>query len=358
MNRTQVESPGGRRRPTLRERSVATRQLAVMIRSGMPLERAVGVLARQEGNSSLAQAWQEVHLGLLQGRTLSRGMARHSETFGLLEVGLTRAGEASGALVPIFGQLADLQEREVRLQERFRAALAYPSLVGVVCLALAGLMVGYVLPTLLTGFLRGVQDLPWITRTLLTLTRMAWDPAIWVVTLGTATVGFPLVGMHLQTPHGGFQLQKTLLGLPLLGGVCRKTLMVRFCRTLATLLSSSMPLVGALQVAASALANGPLAEALEEVCLDLGEGGGVAESFGSSGFFPSMVLSMVAVGEEAGDLAGPLLRLAEFYEQDLELSLNSLTSLLEPVVVGVVGSFVGVVLLALFLPVSRVLVDL
>ncbi len=358
MNPARGHGRRSRRRPTLRERAVATRQLAVMVRAGLPLERAVGVLARQEGSPRLAQAWREVHLGLLQGRTLSRGMARHSETFGLLEVGLTRAGEASGALVTILGQLADLQEREVRLQERVRAALAYPSLVGVVCLALAGLMVGHVLPTFLTGILRGVQDVPWITRALLAMTRLAWDPGVWAVTLGTATVGFPLVGMHLHTPHGGFQLQKALLGLPLLGGVCRKTLMVRFCRTLATLLSSSMPLVGALHVAASALANGPLAEALEEVCLDLGEGASVAESFESSGFFPSMVLSMVAVGEEAGDLAGPLLRLAEFYEQDLELSLNSLTSLLEPVVVGVVGTFVGVVLLALFLPVSRVLVNL
>ena len=99
-----------RRRPTLRERSVATRQLAVMVGSGLPLERAVGVLARQEGNPCLVQAWREIHLGLLRGRPLSRGMARHSETFGLLEVGLTRAGEASGALVPILGQLADLQE--------------------------------------------------------------------------------------------------------------------------------------------------------------------------------------------------------------------------------------------------------
>ena len=358
MSRIWKPGRGRRQRPTLRERSVAIRQLAVMVRSGLSLERAVGVLANQEGNPHLVQAWQEVHLGLLRGRPLSRSMAGHSETFGLLEVGLTRAGEASGALVPILGQLADLQEREVHLQERVRAALAYPFLVGFVCLALAGLMVGHVLPTFLTGILRGVEEVPWITRALLELTRLAWEPGVWAVTLSTAVLGFPLVGMHLQTPQGGFQWQKTVLRLPLLGGVCRKTLMVRFCRTLATLLSSSMPLAGALQVAASALAHGPLAEAVEEVCLDLAEGAGVTESFVSCGFFPLMVQSMVAVGEEAGDLAGPLLRLAEFYEQDLELSLNRLTSLLEPVVVSMVGIFVGVVLLALFLPVSQALVSL
>ena len=303
MSRIWKPGRGRRQRPTLRERSVAIRQLAVMVRSGLSLERAVGVLANQEGNPHLVQAWQEVHLGLLRGRPLSRSMAGHSETFGLLEVGLTRAGEASGALVPILGQLADLQEREVHLQERVRAALAYPFLVGVVCLALAGLMVGHVLPTFLIGILRGVEEVPWITRALLELTRLAWEPGVWAVTLSTAVLGFPLVGMHLQTPQGGFQWQKTVLRLPLLGGVCRKTLMVRFCRTLATLLSSSMPLAGALQVAASALAHGPLAEAVEEVCLDLAEGAGVTESFVSCGFFPLMVQSMVAVGEEV-DLVG------------------------------------------------------
>lgn len=358
MKRFKVGWGRGRRRPGLRERSVATRQLAVMIASGMPLERAVGVLARQEGTPLLARAWQEVHLSLLQGRTLSRGMARHSEIFGLLEVGLTRAGEASGALVAMFGQLADLQEREVHLRERIRSALAYPCLVAGVALALAGLMLGHVLPTFLNGALRGVQDLPWITRVLLALTGLAREPGVWALTLGSASLGIPLVGMHLQTPQGGFQIQKALLAAPLLGGICRKLLMVRFCRTLATLLSGSMPMVGALQIAASALANRPLAEALEEACVDLGEGVSVFEALATTDFFPPMVLSMVAIGEETGDLAGPLLRLAEFYEQDLELSLNSLTSLLEPMVVGAVGGFVGIVLLALFLPVYRVLVTL
>ncbi len=343
------------RRPALRERAVASRQLAVMLASGVPLERALQVLGEQEGSACLASAWQDVRAGLLRGHTLSRGLARNSHVFGMLDVGLAQAGEASGSLVAVFDHLARHQEREVRLGSRVGAALTYPVLVGALCLAVASLIVWHVLPTFLNGVLLGLEDLPWITRALVESTRAARNPVLGSLALGAAAVGVPLLQGHLATPQGRYQFQQALQAAPLLGPLYRKVLLVRFCQILATLLRSSMPVLGALEVAGSALAHRPLDEALEGICTDLKEGCSVAESFEFSGFFPAMVTSMVAVGEEAGDLAGTLQRLADFYEQDLEVCLDTLTAALEPAMVGLLGTFVGGVVVALFVPLYRVL---
>ena len=343
------------RNPTLQERAVASRQLAVMIRAGVPIERALRVLGRQEGNRRLARAWRDVHLGLLQGQTLSRGMARNSDVFGFLDLGLARVGEASGAMVAVFEHLATLQEREVRLRARVRAALTYPVLVTLTCLGVAFLLVEHVLPTFLAAVLQGAPDLPWFTRALMAGTAAARNPAVVGALAGVALAGGLLVRAHLATPQGRSQFEQLQLEAPVLGPLCRKVLLARLCQTLATLLRSSMPARGALEVASSSLAHRSLTLALEGVLADLEEGFSVAEAFQLSGFFPALVHGMLAVGEEAGDLAGVLQQLADFYEQELEASLECLAAALEPLLVGAMGIFVGGILVALFIPLYQVL---
>ncbi len=343
------------RHPSLRQRAVSSRQLAVMLASGVPLERAVEVLGQQQDNARLARAWQDVRAGLLRGQSLSRGLARNGRVFGMLDVGLAQAGEASGVLVTALEHLAGQQEREVRLRSRVGASLVYPALVGGTCLLVAWVVVWHVLPTFLNGLLLGMEDLPWFTRILVWTTRAARNPVLVGLALGAVAVGVPLLQGHLATPQGRYQFQKALLSVPLVGPVYRRVLLARFCQVMATLLRSSMPVPGALEVAGSATSHRPLGEALEGIAQDLEEGCTLSEAFGYCDFFPAMVTRMVAVGEESGDLAGALQRLADFYEQDLEVCLDTLTAALEPALVGLMGAFVGGVLVALFIPLYRVL---
>lgn len=346
------------RRPGLRDRAVAHRQLAVMLGAGVALSRALEVLGRQGENPLYARAWEEVRRDVLRGRTLSRGMGRRSEVFPMLEVGLARAGEASGALALVFDHLATLLEREVRVQGRFRAALAYPLLALLVCLGIAFGLVHHVLPAFLNGLLRGVDDLPWMTRVLIALTDASTNPVLGGVVLGATALGVFLARRYLATPQGRYRVERLELALPVLGLLRRRQLLGRFCQALATLLPGGVPLVTALKVAGSAVDHVNLSEAVEGICVDLREGCTVAEAFEASGFFPALVTRMVAVGEEAGQLPAVLRRLAGFYEQELEMALEALTAALEPLVVGVMGLFVGFVLLALFVPLHRVLTTL
>lgn len=343
--------------PSLREKAVASRQLAVMLRAGVDLSRALEVLARQ-GNPRFARAWEDVRREVLRGNTISRGMGRNSDVFGMLDVGLARVGEASGTLATVFDHLATLQERDVRLRARVGAALTYPALILLVCLAVAVGIVEHILPTFMDGVLRGAQDLPWITRLLVLFTEAIRNPYLVGFTLLCLVGGGSLLRMHLSTRHGRDQFQRMLLEVPLLGVLSRRFLLARFCRTLATVLQSGHPVASALEVANSAMAHQPLSHAIEGMGGDLRDGLSVAEAFATSRFFPPLVTGMVAVGEEAGDLAGILQRLADFYEQDLEVALEALTAALEPLMVAGMGGFVGFVLVALFLPLYQVLTTL
>lgn len=348
-----------RARPApLLDQAVATRQLAVMLNSGVALSRALEVLGRQDSSPRLAAAWEDVHREVLKGGTLSRGMARNTDVFGMLYIGLTRAGEMSGALAKVLAHLATLMEREVRLRARVGAALTYPALIFALCMGVAFFLVQHILPTFMNGVLMGMDDLPWMTRVLVFVTEAMKNPYLLGVGAVTLVVGGFLAQQHLATPHGRYQRQRLLLDAPVLGGVARRLLYARFCRTLATMLLSGTTVVSALQITSSALANFPLAEAVDGIVKDLKDGRSLAEAFHDVAFFPSMVNRLVAVGEEAGDLVTILERLAEFYEQELDLALETLTAALEPILVAVMGGFVGFVLVALFLPLYQLLTTL
>lgn len=342
----------------LMDKAVATRQLSVMLNSGVSLARALEVLSRQQGDKRLAAAWNDVYGEIMKGSTLSRGMAKNTEVFGMLYIGLTRAGELSGSLANVLGHLATLMEREVRLRARVGAALTYPALIFVVCMAVAFFLVQHILPTFMNGVLMDMQDLPWMTRVLVFATEAMQNPYLLAVGAVTLGVGGFLLQQHLATPRGRYQWQRFLLQAPILGGVGRRLLYSRFCRTLATMLVSGTPAVTALQVTSSAMANFPLAEAVDGMVKDLKDGQSLAEAFHDAGFFPSLVNRLVAVGEEAGDLVSVLQRMADFYEQELELALETLTAALEPILVAVMGGFVGFVLIALFMPLYQLLTTL
>ena len=337
------------------ERAFAVRQLAVLLRSGVPLLRSLGVLAEHCSNKRLAEAWNSVKDGVCAGNKLAVSMARNSDVFRLLEVGLVRAGEESASLPQACAFLADLLEAEVRIRERLLSALRYPLLVFGVCLvAMVGLF-EHILPSFVATLGMAEKDLPWLTLLLLGVSRVLRDSVVLTIVALVGVIGAFAGGSYLRRPQGKYRLQALLLDMPGVGPLLRACLFTRFCRTLSVLLETGLPLILCLELAGSALGNYPLAEASEIVAADIEDGCDLAEAFGYSRFFPKAITRVVAVGQETGSLAALLRNVAFVYEQQLELAISRMLVALEPVMIGMVGVFVGVVLLGMAAPLYTLL---
>lgn len=344
------------RKPSAFELSVTTRQLAVMLESGVAIVRAMQVLTEQPLSSKVFDAWASVRTDINMGLSLSRAMAKQHEVFPTLYVGMVRAGETTGQLYNALSYVADHLDKELTLRRKVQAALSYPAVIFAVCAALCVLIVQHILPQFVNGLFRNSgMDLPWMTRSLIVVTDFFADPRA----LGTTAVFLALaVWMgknYLRTPAGKHRWQEVSLKLPVLRDVTSKVLAARFARTMSTLVNTGIPIMHSLELTGSALGNYVLADRLENARGILKDGGKLADGMRDIKFFPPMLTSFVDLGEQTGRL-GPLLRkTGEVYEQELDLALETYTALLEPLMVAVMGLLVGYVLVAVFVPLYRIL---
>jgi len=331
--------------------AIFTRQFAVLFNSGISTVRGLEGLGRQSLNARLTRAIQAVYDDIRGGYSLAKAMARHPDVFSPVYISMVKAGEMSGAMGEILDRLATFLERELTLQKKVAAATTYPAVVFVACVTVTFILVTYVFPTFIDLF-EGIDvRLPWITRSLIWITSTIRNPLVMLPILAAIGAGVYSVLQYFKTPWGRRQKDRLLLDLPVLGVLMKKVALSRFCRTLGTLLGSGVPMVHALEIVSKAAGNDVISDVIEEVQMGLKAGMRLSQPLKEYRLFPPMLAQMVAIGEETGNLPLMLNKLADFYDLEVEHSLEALTAMLEPVMILFMGIAVGYVLLAVFIPV-------
>jgi type IV pilus assembly protein PilC len=334
-----------------------TRQLATMIGAGIPLLEALEVQAEQVRDKGFKVAIGRIVEKVRGGSDLSAALATYPKIFKAIFINMVRAGEASGQLDEILVRLAEYEESSVALKREIKAAMTYP----VVSLALITgitlfLMVG-ILPKFKAIFdnlmaSNPKASLPAITRYMLSLSLWMRNNLIFlfaaIVVLIVVTI------MYSRTGVGSYQLDWLKLRLPVFGPLFRKVAMSRFSRTFATLIRSGVPILGALEIVAGTSGNRIVSDAVLSAKEAVRQGNTLAEPLGASGVFPPMVTRMISIGERTGAMEQLLEKISEFYDQQVKATVESLTSLIEPIMIGVMGAMVGTIVLSVFLPILKI----
>lgn len=334
--------------------AVFTRQLATLLHAGMPLVRGLEVLARQERNG----AWREIMLALAEfirsGGTLSDALARHPRVFDRLYVSMVRAGEAGGRLDAVLDRLAKFAEKSLQLRGKVRAAMVYPVIVLAVAVTiLAGLLV-FVVPKfqqIFADLLKGAP-LPPLTQAVLAASQVVRTHSLG--TLAVLAAGWGACVLFRRTAAGGRVVDGGLIRLPLFGDLLLKSMVARFSRTLGTLLSSGVPILPALLITRDTCGNARVSDAIQLVHDRVKEGAPVARPLEAAAVFPPMVASMIEVGEHTGQLPEMLGQIATIFDDEVDNAVAGLSSLIEPVLIVVLAGVVGTIVIALFLPIIRI----
>jgi type IV pilus assembly protein PilC len=341
-----------------REVAAFTRQLATLLRAGMPLLRGLEVLGRQERNQVFRRVIEALAEAIKSGGTLSGAMARHPGVFDRLYVNMIKAGEAGGVLDVVLERLARFQEKSLQLRGKITAAMLYPLIVmGVAVLILAGLLV-FVVPKfkqIFADLLKGAP-LPPLTQAVLTVSDMVKNHYLAVLALGI--VLWIALRVFRQTPGGARLLDTFTMRLPMFGPLFLKAIVARFGRTLGTLLSSGVPILPALLITRDTCGNSRVAGAITEVHDRVKEGAPVARPLEATQVFPPMVTSMIDVGEHTGQLPEMLGKVADVYEEEVDNAVAGLSSLIEPILILFLALVVGTIVIALFLPIIKIIQSL
>ena len=328
-----------------------TRQFATMIDAGLPLVQCLEILSSQQENRVFQTALRDVKLSVEQGATFSDSLRKHPRIFDELYVNLVHAGEVGGILDSILNRLAVYIEKRVKLVRQIRGALAYPIGVIVVLIGIVILMLTFVIPSFeqLFADFDSKEALPLITQ------YVIWTSKHFIsslpITVPIAILISILSVLFYRSPGGRRIIHRSILALPILGPVMRKTVVARFSRTLGTLLQSGVPILDALDVCAKSAGNVIVASAIMYTRERISEGKNMAEPLTETKVFPTMVVQMISVGEQAGAIDQMLAKIADFYEDEVDVAVSTLTSLLEPMIMVAVGIVVCVVLVAMYLPI-------
>ncbi len=328
------------------------RQMSDLIGAGVPLVKALGIVKNQAPNPSLTALLAQVMNDVQEGDTFAAALEKHAEVFSKLNVALVRAGEAGGLLDQTLSRIADYSETQEELRAKIKSALAYPMIMVVVGISAVAILLMFVMPKVMTIFDELGQTLPMITESLLLLVRLL-DTYKFLI-LGGLALGIIGVRKFIATEAGGRKFHQLLLRLPLMGPLLLKREMAAFARTLGSLLRNGVPILNALGIAAEVTSLRPIREEIAKIPESITQGAGIAHSLRGSPMFPSVVVNMVAVGEETGHLPEVLLRVAHSYEVQVERDIKTLTSFIEPVIILALGLVVGYIVFAMLLPIFSI----
>jgi type IV pilus assembly protein PilC len=333
---------------------IFTRQFATMIDAGVPLVQGLEILSAQGENPRFNVILRDIKGFVEQGGTFSEALRRHPSVFDALFVNLIAAGEVGGILDTILNRLAEYIEKRNKLKGQVKSALAYPVGILIVAMIVIAVMLGFVIPSFKGMFadMGGEDSMPALTQLVITLSE-AFINQFHFIALLFAAVGFGL-SYSFRVPKTRRMWHQLMLVIPIVGPVMRKIAVSRFTRTLGTLLGSGVPILDAMGIVAKASGNMVVESAIDATADRIREGRTMAEPLMETKVFPPMVVQMIGVGEQTGALDTMLNKIADFYEEEVDVAVDSLTSLLEPLMMVFIGGIVGVILIAMYLPIFSI----
>jgi type IV pilus assembly protein PilC len=329
--------------------AIFTRQFSVMIDAGLPLVQCLDILGKQEPHKGFSAVILKVREDVESGAALADAMKKHQKTFDALYSNMIAAGEAGGILDTILKRLATYIEKSVKLKGEVKSAMIYPVAVIVIAAVVVGAILWKVIPTFAQLFSGLGAQLPMPTRIVIQMSNglVAYG---WIMILALGATGYALK-TYYATDKGRHLFDALFLKLPILGGILRKVAVARFCRTLSTLLASGVPILDGLDITARTAGNAIIEDAIQTTRTGIERGETISAPLRETAVFPSMVVQMINVGETTGALDAMLSKIADFYEEEVDTAVAGLLTLMEPVMIAVLGVIVGGIVIAMYLPI-------
>jgi len=328
---------------------VFTRQFATMINAGLPLVQALDILAQQTENKTLAGVTRQVVYDVESGQTLADALRKHPKAFSDLYVNMVAAGEAGGILDTILQRLAQFLEKNDAIVRKVKGAMVYPGVILTVAVVAVAVLLIFVIPTFQNMFASVNLELPLPTRIVIGASNVL--KSYWWAIIGVIGIGVFAITRYYKTAPGRLQIDGLLLRFPVLGDVLRKSAVSRFTRTLGTLISSGVSILDGLEITARTAGNMVIHNAVMESRQSIASGDTISAPLQRSKVFPPMVISMIAVGEQTGGLDEMLSKIADFYDEEVDAAVGTLLSLMEPIMIVVLGVIVGGMVVAMYLPI-------
>ena len=338
-----------KRRITQEDITVFTRQLATMMKAGLPLMQAFEIVARGHSNPSMTEMLMQVRSDVEQGSALGKSFSKYPKYFDRFYCNLVSAGDSGGVLESLLDKLAVYKEKTQAIKKKVKTALTYPIAIIVVAIALIFIMMMFVLPAFKEVYANMGAELPRLTQLVMNLSDLFVDYG-WIMIILLIVSAFGLYKLHEKSPTFQKRIDALILRLPVFGTIVRKATIARWARTTSTLFAAGVPLVEVLDSVAGASGNILYEEATQDIRAKVTQGLSLTSSMQSTDMFPNMVIQMAAIGEESGSLDDMLNKAAEFYEDEVDNSVSRLSHLMEPIIMVVLGSLIGILLIAMYLP--------
>lgn len=342
---------------TLKDQVIFCRQFATMINSGVAVVRSLTIMSIQMENKYFAKIISEIKEDVEQGITLSDAFAKHPTIFDKLFVSMIKSGETGGVLDEVLNRIAKFMEDRARLTSKIKSAMTYPTVVCAVAMIIFFVMLTVILPKFAKLFAKLGTDLPAYTQFLVDMSNFLTDlikfpgSIFLLISIVSLVWGYKKI---YSTELGRYYIDKIFLMVPVFGSLLQKVAVARFTRTFGTLIKSGVPILTSLEITEEASGNAVLMKAVNEVKEDVKQGGTIHDPLSNHKIFPPMVVSMIAVGEETGELDHMLSKIADFYDAEVESAVEALTSLLEPLMMVVIGGIVGSVIVGMYLPMFKI----
>lgn len=340
---------------SVKDKAVFSRQFAALVNAGVALVRGLGVLAEECQNPKLKKSLEEINADVQEGTSLSDAMRKHPGCFDNLYVSLVQAGEVGGVLDEVLNRLAKLLEDLNRLQNQIKSAMAYPVTVSILATVIFIAMTVFLLPTFADIFEQFDAELPVFTQVMLLISVFLRQPLNWVFMIGAAVGAVFVYRRYYATPSGRRTMDRFFLKMPLFGDLVQKTATARFCRTFGALSRSGVPILTSLEIVRDTAGNQVISDAIDEARKEIQTGGMISLALQQHRVFPIMAIQMISIGEETGELDQMLMKVADFYEDEVEQAVKALTSIMEPLMIIFLGGMVGSILISMYLPMFKIM---
>lgn len=332
--------------------SFASRQMATMIGAGIPIAQTLRAIGKGHENANMEKLMQELSREVESGTSLSNSLKKHPKHFNRLFTSLTEAGEESGKLDTMLDRVATYNEKVEAIKSKIKSAMLYPIIVLVVASLVTVLLLLFVIPQFEALFQGFGADLPFLTRKVVDMSRAMQDN--WYIYLGiVAAVIVGFMAAYRRSEKMQFAMDRLLIRLPIFGPIFRKSALARFSRTLAIIFSAGVPLVDGMDTVGASTGNRVYQKATNDVKLDISTGRSLESSMATTKLFPNMMMQMVASGEESGDLETMLDKVAEFYEREVDDAVEAMASIIEPLMIVLLGGIIGTMILAMYMPIFK-----